>query len=138
MISSRKKSIANLKKKQAEKYQNSGNRNESNIPPINSIVNNSNDQDSMPSISKQLDRILNSHKMSIVRNVKKNAKNSEKYRSPNHVKIKSISNENDRRELAIDGLPNTIVKPNKKNVNREARNDMPVLSSISEQKANKL
>ena len=92
----------------------------------------------MPSISKQLDRILNSHKMSIVRNVKKNAKNSEKYRSPNHVKIKSISNENDRRELAIDGLPNTIVKPNKKNVNREARNDMPVLSSISEQKANKL
>lgn len=133
LISNRKKSVANLKKKQAEKYLASGNRNNV-IPPISSNANNSTDLDSMPSISKQLDRILNSHKMNIVKNVKKNSKNSEKYQSPNHYKINSISNENDRRELAIDGLPNTIVKPSKKNGNREARNEMPILSSITEQK----
>lgn len=132
LISNRKKSIVNLKKK-TEKYGASGPRNNA-IPPIGSNLNNSTELDSMPSISKQLDRILNSHKMNIVKNVKKNSKNSEKYHSPNHFKINSISNENDRRELALDGLPSAISKPNKKNANRELRNEAPVLSSITEQK----
>jgi len=104
LISNRKKSIISMKKKQAEKYMRSGKRNNAKIASINNSPNKSTDLESMPSISKQLDRILNSHKMNINQNVKN-------YRSPNHLKIKSISNEKERRELAIDGLPSNIIKP---------------------------
>lgn len=107
LMSNRKQSIMNMKNKQAEKYMKSAKRNHPKVLSVNKGTHKSTDLEAMPSISKQLDRILNSQKMNISKNVKQ-------YRSPNHFKIKSISNENDRRELAIDGLPSTIVKPNNK------------------------
>jgi hypothetical protein len=33
------------------------------------------------------------------------------FRYQNHYKIKSTSNDNERRELAINGLPSAVVKP---------------------------
>jgi hypothetical protein len=134
LISGRKKSIISLKKK--ADYIRSGKRHNPKVASLgNNLNNKSTDLEAMPSISKQLDRILNSHKMNIGKNTKKNMKNSYKYKSPNHVKIKSISGENiDRRELAIEGLPNTIVKPNNKNnATKSYKSDLPAL--ISEHKA---
>ena len=111
LVSGRKKSIVSLKKKHAEKYMRSMKRNNNKISSINNSPNKSTDLESMPSISKQLDRILNSHKLSIGKSSKKNPNNLTKIRPPNHYKIKSISNEKERRELAIDGLPSAISKP---------------------------
>lgn len=33
------------------------------------------------------------------------------FRYQNHYKLKSTSNDNERRELAINGLPSAVVKP---------------------------
>lgn len=65
LIGNRKKSIISLKKRQAEHYMRSGKRNKSKIASLSKAPNKSTDIEAMPSISKQLDRILNSHKLSI-------------------------------------------------------------------------
>lgn len=105
LISSRKKSIMNLKKKQHEQYQKLGKRNHPKIASIQNSPHKSGDLESMPSIAKNM-----KNNMSKI----KNSDFVKKYRSPNHKKIKSIAAENDRRELAINGLPSTIIKPLKK------------------------
>ena len=107
IVSGRKKSIMSLKKKQQEQYLKSLKRQKAKISSLSKAPNKSTDLQAMPSISKQLDRILNSHKISLDKGTSKH------HRSPNHYKIKSISNEskNNRRELSIDGLPSAIGKP---------------------------
>lgn len=75
LVSGRKKSIISLKKKHHDKYIQSLHRRKdksSSIPKQN--ANKSTDLESMPSISKQLDRILNSHKISIDKTSTKNHK----------------------------------------------------------------
>lgn len=105
LVSNRKKSIVNLKKKQNEQYLRQVKRNQPKIASIQNSPNKSTDIDSMPSIVKNIKNSLNKDK---------NSEFQKKYRSPNHKKIKSIALENDRRELAINGLPSTIIKPMKK------------------------
>ena len=112
LLSQRKSSITNLKKKQQDKYARSIKRNHPKIASLQKGSNKSADLESIPSISKQLDRILNSKKMNINSNIKKyNKKNDGSSPSSN---FNSIHENKERRELAIDGLPSTIVKPNKK------------------------
>lgn len=124
LISGRKRSIISLKKKHHDKYIQSLQRRKdksSSIPKQN--ANKSTDLESMPSISKKLDRILNSHKISI-----------DKTSTNNHYKIKSISNDKDRRELAIDGLPSSILKPGNRIRPKDRRKDISSLASLNESK----
>ena len=103
------------------------------IPPLNVNSSSSTDLNLVPSISKQMDKILNSHKMNIIKGSKRPLKYTNKYRSPLHLKLKSISGEAAKPDLNYEGIHGGIIRPQRiKNPILSNRNELPALNAIAE------
>lgn len=102
------------------------------IPPLNVNSSSSTDLHSIPSISKQMSKILNSHKMSIVKGTKKPLKYGGKFSSPIHLKLKSGAGEAAKADSNYESLHSSVSRPQRRNPVLSNRNELPALTAIAE------